>query len=166
MKRLLKLIIISLIFISCEKYEQPTTLTLSGTYTISKVVAKDNNDNLTIFLPSDTFINNVGNINDTIWRPLNRRDTIFVGETKWSFDYSKIYMKNVNNIWQKQYYYFTYWQTNYDYGYIEFNTENGMQVFKILDDGIESLTLQVSNEWNNGNTNYQILTLHLTRIGP
>ena len=148
------LIVLITILTSCEKYEQPSTLTLSGAYVIDRIVLNDSSNS--VLSSPDIFINN----NSTII------DTILLGSTKWAFDNSKFYMKYVNNRWQKTYYYFSYWQTNYDYGYIEIETENGGFVFKILDDGIESLILKTTGQWNNNISDYETLTIYLVRTGP
>lgn len=168
MKKLFLIVSILFVLTSCEKYEQPKFLTLSGEYIIDKVTYEK--------------IDNYTSYDDSIYQPgtvyINRgevfpMDTINVGITKWHFDYSVISMcpmptQTGQYIWNKQYFYNVInHNSNYDLGYLEFICEGRRRVFKILDDGLESMTLRSTGDWG-----YTVLgsdvqvTLYLTRVGP
>jgi hypothetical protein len=168
MKKILLLSLILFSLISCEKYEEPTLLSLSGEYVIDKVTFEKVDNAVTyddtVYLPGTTYIN-----------PLERfpMDTINVGFTKWHLDYSVISMCPIPTstgqyLWTKQYFYDVInHYSNYDLGYIEFNCEGSRRVFKIIDDQAESLTLRSTGQWGYAEIGPDIsLTLHLTRIGP
>lgn len=168
MKNLLFLLMLIVGLSSCEKYEQPTLLSLSGEYVIDKITFEKVDNAVTpddtIYLPGTVYIN-----------PLERfpMDTIEVGFTKWHFDYQIISMKPVNTmtgqyIWTKQYLYgIINHNSNYELGYIDFNCEGSRRIFKILDDQAESLTLRSSGQWGYSEVGPDVsITLHLTRIGP
>ena len=158
-----------LILCSCFKqYSQPKTLSLSGEYVITKVtlLSTENTSNTggTIFSPGSNYVNPYDS------QPM---DNIQVGFTRWHFDYSVISFYPIPNgdgttTWQRQYFYSIIGHNNvYDLGYIQFNINGSVRTFKILDDGLESLTLQTTGLWPYSNLGpNQIVTLHLTRIGP
>lgn len=168
MKRLIYILPLLFLLVSCEKYELPTSLSLSGEYVIDKITyshidnAVSNND--TVYLPGSTYVN-----------PLERfpMDNIQVGFTKWHLDYSIISMAPVltgtgATMWTKKYYYeITNHYSNYDLGYIDFNCEGSRRVFKIVDDQAESITLRSMGSWGYAQIGPDVsVTLHLTRIGP
>lgn len=159
------LLLVVLFFTSCEIYQEPTLLTLSGEYVVDKITTHSTkNSNDLIFYSGDTYLNPTNNF------PL---DSIKIGFTMWHFDYSIISFLpqqngNGRTVWKKQYYYSVINHNNiYNLGYIEFNVNGSKRIFKILDDGLESLTLRTTGPWpyNNLTTN-QHITIHLTRVGP
>ncbi len=168
MKKILLLFLVIITFNSCEVYQEPTSLSLSGEYVITKVtlLSSENTSNTggTIFSPGSHYVNTYDS------PPM---DDIQVGFTRWHFDYSVISFYpipngNGNTTWQRQYFYSVVGHNNiYDLGYIQFQINGSVRTFKILDDGFESLTLQTTGLWPYSNLGpNQIVTLHLTRIGP
>jgi hypothetical protein len=168
MRKLLLLLGVLFGIISCTKYEEPTSLSLSGEYVIDKVtlLSTENTTNSsgTIYGMGTHYINP----ND-----VSPMDVIQVGFTRWAFDYSIIYFYptqdgNGTTHWQRQYFYSVIGHHNiYDLGYIQFYVNGSVRTFKILDDGLESLTLQTTGLWPYANEGpNQIVTLHLTRVGP
>lgn len=168
MKKIMFLLLLIVGLTSCEKYEQPTLLSLSGEYIIDKITFEKVDNAVTpddtIYLPGTIYIN-----------PLERfpMDTIKVGFTKWHFDYQILSMKPVNTmtgqyIWTKQYLYnIINHNSNYELGYLDFNCEGSRRIFKILDDQAESITLRSTGQWGYAEVGPNIsITLHLTRIGP
>jgi hypothetical protein len=100
-------------------------------------------------------------------------DDIQVGFTRWHLDYSVISLYpiqqgNGTTHWQRQYFYSVIRNYNiYDLGYIQFYVNGSVRTFKILNDGLESITLQTTGLWPYSNMGpNQIVTLHLTRVGP
>lgn len=168
MKKTLLPLFLSMLFTSCEVYQQPTLLSLSGEYVIDRItsISTENTTttNGTIYTIGDNYVN----LNDS--PPM---DNIYLGFTRWHLDYSVIYFYPISNgdgttTWQRQYFYSVIGHNNiYDLGYIQFNINGSVRTFKILDDGLESLTLQTTGLWPYSNLGpNQIVTLHLTRIGP
>ena len=168
MRKLLLLLGVLLGITSCTVYEQPKLLSLSGEYVISKItiLSTENTTNSsgTIYSAGSHYVNP----NDIF--PL---DDIYVGFTRWAFDYSVIYFHPIQTTggtttWQRQYFYTVKGQNNdYDLGYIQFQINGSVRTFKILDDGLESLTLQTTGLWPNSSSgSNQIVTLQLTRVGP
>ena len=168
MKRFFYILPLLFLLVSCEKYELPTLLSLSGEYVIDKITysqidnAVSNND--IVYLPGDTYSN-----------PLERfpMDYIEVGFTKWHLDYSIISMSPIltgtgSTMWTKQYYYEVInHNSNYDFGYLDFNCEGSRRVFKIVDDQAESITLRSTGAWGYAQIGTNVsVTLHLTRVGP
>jgi hypothetical protein len=161
------LFVLSLSLFACEKYEQPSLLTLSGTYRIIKIETVSSNISISI-AGLDTFVNDDGINVDTVWKPLNSLDTIFLGRTLWMLDELKIYMLpvfdvNISNqpiLWNSISYYTTFGQTYYTSGYLQFTHISGKTIrFKILEDGEESIVFE--EQRNNGYVRY-----YLDRIGP
>jgi hypothetical protein len=168
MKKILLLLGVLLGLTSCTKYEEPTTLSLSGEYVIDKVtmLSTENTTNSsgTIYTMGSHYVNAYDIL------PM---DDIQVGFTRWAFDYSTIYLypnqTNTGTVqWQRQYFYNVIGHNNiYDLGYIQFYVNGSVRTFKILDDGLESLTLQTTGLWPYSSSGpNQIVTLHLTRVGP
>lgn len=165
-----KIILILLIVVnySCERYEQPTLLSLSGEYIIDAISIKSNNGFSTyhdsLYFPPSIYINR----NEDF--PM---DTIRVGKTIWHFDYSVISIcsnpnPNYINYWNfRNFYDVINHQSNYNLGYIRFYCNGEERIFRILEDGFESLTLESSPQWG-----FAILPpgatmiLYLRRIGP
>lgn len=148
-----------LVLSSCLKYEEPTLLSLNGEYVIDKIIYHTNKDEQ--FDIGETYIN-----------PLEvlPMDTIYVGETRWHFDYSVIsFSPKLNSdgttSWLEQCFYQISWHyTTYDLGYLEFTCRERRRVFKILEDNTESIVLRSTNGVFGNNSEY--LTLYLNRIGP
>ena len=168
MKKILLLFLVIITFNSCEVYQEPTSLSLSGEYVITKVtlLSTENttNNSGTYYNPGDNYVNTYDS------PPM---DNIQVGFTRWHLDYSVISfyplsLGNGTTQWQRQYFYSIIHHNNiYDLGYLQFQINGSVRTFKILDDGLESLTLQTTGLWPYSNLGpNQIVTLHLTRIGP
>lgn len=162
------IILIFLFLISCEVYQEPTSLSLSGEYVITKVtlLSTENttNDSGVIYNPGSHYINPYDIF------PI---DDIQVGFTRWHLDYSVIsffplQLGNGTTQWQRQYYYSIVGHNNiYDLGYLQFYVNGSVRTFRILDDGFENITLQTTGLWPYSNIGpNQIVTLYLTRIGP
>jgi hypothetical protein len=168
MKKLLLLLLVFLTLISCERYQEPSSLSLSGEYVIDKITMLNTENttstNGTIFDMGTHYVNPY----DVL--PM---DDIWVGFSRWHLDYSVISFYPVTDTngtthWQRQYFYSVIRNYNvYDLGYIQFYVNGSVRTFKILDDGLESLTLQTTGLWPYANEGpNQIVTLHLTRVGP
>lgn len=153
---------------SCIKYEEPKLLSLSGEYRVDKITYEkvDNSSSTTnyVYYPGDLYVN--PNDIDVI-------DTIQVGFFRLHMDYSMIRFKPTqtqsgSTFWAKEYYYYVQGQnTQYDLGYIVFDCDGTRRVWKIIDDGAESLVIRTSGQWENGNAGAnESVTIHLTRVGP
>jgi hypothetical protein len=157
-----------LVISSCEVYQEPKLLSLSGEYVVDKIT-KHSTDNSTssndiIYVPGDIYINP---------EDIFPTDSINVGFTRWHLDYSIISFfpyqnQNGQTIWQRQYYYdIVNHNSIYDLGYLKFQSNGSVRIFKILDDAAESITLRTSGLWPYSNIGpNQSVTIHLTRIGP
>ena len=168
MKRLILLFIVLCSINSCTVYQEPSSLSLSGEYIIDRVtlLSTENTTNTSgvIYSPGDNYVNQFDSF------PM---DNIYVGFTRWHLDYSVIRFFPIPNgdgttNWQRQYFYNVIRNENiYDLGYMQFKINGSVRTFKILDDGIESITLQTTGLWPYSNLGpNQIVTLHLSRIGP
>lgn len=166
----MKKIALLLLFVitSCEVYEQPSSLSLSGEYVVDRITkhSTDNstNSNELTFNPGDVYVNP-----DDIF-PM---DSINVGFTRWHLDYSVISFFPISNgsggtTWQRQYFYqVTNHNSIYDLGYIKFQVNGSVRIFKILEDSAESITLRTTGLWPYANLGAnQFATIHLTRVGP
>lgn len=151
---------------SCLKYQEPKLLSLSGEYIIEEIIVQDENFNNEIshYYNGDLFIN------ELVSFPI---DSINLGTTKWSFDYSSIYLNPFEYpdgtiSYTNQYYYRTFGQNYFDdLGYIDIFIDNNCLTFKIIDDGTESLQLRNKTEFYvNGVITKVNITYYLTRIGP
>ena len=166
MKKILISFISLIIMTSCVKYAQPPLLSLSGEYRIDKITYenRDNSSLNQVFYPGDLYVN------ESETKPI---DSISVGFTRLALDYSIIYFNPVDlpsggTTWSKKYTYYTHGQRSvYDYGYIVFNYDGTRRVWKILDDGVESLAIRTSGSYDSGsNTSGETTTMFLTRVGP
>ena len=168
MKKILLLLGILFTFNSCTVYQEPKLLSLSGEYIIDKVtvISTENTTNSggQIYNPGTHYVNNLDAF------PL---EDIYVGFTRWHLDYTIIsfYPISVGDgtvNWQRQYYYTVVNHENiYDLGYIKFNVNGSVRIFKILDDGVESLTLQSTGLWPYSSSGpNEVVMIHLSRIGP
>ena len=151
---------------SCVKYGEPVSLSLSGEYRIDKITYenRDNSNLNQVFYPGDLYVN------QSETKPL---DSIAVGFTRLALDYAVIYFDPVDDpstgstTWTKQYTYMVQGHNNvYDLGYISFNYEGTKRVWKIIDDGMESLVIRTSGSYDYGNnTSGETTTMFLTRVG-
>lgn len=168
MKKILLILFLSYFFNSCEVYQQPSLLSLSGEYVIDRITLQSTENTSApteiIYNPGDHYVNP----NDIF--PI---DDIYVGFTRWAFDYSVIYFFPIpdgsgGTSWQRQYFYDVINHNSiYDLGYIRFQVNGSVRIFKILSDGYESLTLRTTGLWPYANVgSNQLVTLQLTRIGP
>ena len=166
MKKILISFISLVIMTSCVKYAQPPLLSLSGEYRIDKITYenRDNSSLNQVFYPGDLYVN------ESETKPI---DSISVGFTRLALDYSIIYFNPVDlpsggTTWSKKYTYYTHGQRSvYDYGYIVFNYDGTRRVWKILDDGVESLAIRTSGSYDSGsNSSGETTTMFLTRVGP
>lgn len=166
MKKIFLIFTAFLLLTSCVKYAQPPLLSLSGEYRIDKITYenKDNSSINQVFYPGDLYVN------QSETKPL---DSISVGFTRLALDYSVIYFDPIDlssggTTWNKKYTYYTHGQrTVYDFGYIIFNYDGTRRVWKILDDGVESLVIRTSGSYDNGpNSSGETTTMFLTRVGP
>ena len=166
MKKILISFISLVLITSCVKYAQPPLLSLSGEYRIDKITYenRDNSGLNQVFYPGDLYVN------ESETKPI---DSISVGFTRLALDYSIIYFNPVDlpsggTTWSKKYTYYTHGQRSvYDYGYIVFNYDGTRRVWKILDDGVESLAIRTSGSYDFGsNSGGETTTMFLTRVGP
>ena len=166
MKKILISFISLVLITSCVKYAQPPLLSLSGEYRIDKITYenRDNSSLNQVFYPGDLYVN------ESETKPI---DSISVGFTRLALDYSIIYFNPVDlpsggTTWIKKYTYYTHGQRSvYDYGYIVFNYDGTRRVWKILDDGVESLAIRTSGSYDFGsNSSGETTTMFLTRVGP
>lgn len=167
MKKFIVLLFLILTFGSCVKYTQPKLLSLSGEYRIDKITYenRDNSSLNQVFYPGDLYVN------PSETKPL---DTISVGFTRLSLDYSTIYFDPIDNpisgstYWTKKFQYVVHGQNSaYDLGYIIFDYEGTRRIWKILDDGLESLVIRTSGSYDIGSgSGGETTTMFLTRIGP
>lgn len=166
MKKILISFISLVLITSCVKYAQPPLLSLSGEYRIDKITYenRDNSSLNQVFYPGDLYVN------ESETKPI---DSISVGFTRLALDYSIIYFNPVDlpsggTTWSKKYTYYTHGQRSvYDYGYIVFNYDGTRRVWKILDDGVESLAIRTSGSYDSGsNSSGETTTMFLTRVGP
>lgn len=167
MKKIISFLILSIISSSCVKYTQPKLLSLSGEYRVDKITYENrDNANLNlVFYPGDLYVNP---------SETNPLDSINVGFTRMALDYSTIYFKPIDNpvsgstFWTKQFQYVVHGQNSvYDLGYIIFDYDGTRRVWKIIDDGLESLVIRTSGSYDYGsNSSGETTTLFLTRVGP
>ena len=166
MKNYLLLVLSTFLISSCVKYVEPKSLSLSGEYRIDKITYESTGSdpiNL-VYYPGDLYVNP----SETL--PL---DSIKVGCTRISMDYSKIYMSPIDyptgtTVWTEEYYYFVHGQYGpYELGYIQFDYSGTRRTWKIIDDGLESLVIRTSGSYDYGNSGPQeSTTMFLTRVGP
>jgi hypothetical protein len=170
MKKILLLLFLSTLT-SCviqDPFVEPDHLSITGEYIIDRItyscIGNSINCGGTVLLPGDFYINPNENI------PM---DFIEVGFTRWHLDYSVISFNPTTLptgqvLWGDQFFYrIINYYSIYDLGYIDITMGGNRRLFKIVDDGLESLTLRTTGRWV-GNTYYsnESVTLHLTRVGP
>ena len=166
MKNILFIILSVFVLTSCIQYAQPKLLSLSGEYVIDKIVYedRDNDSSTSVFYPGDLYVN------PSETKPL---DSIKVGITKLALDYSVIYFDPTDNAngsttWGKKYTYIVHGNRSlYDLGYIVFDYDGTRRVWKIIDDGVESLVIRTSGSYDYGSSSSgESTTMYLTRVGP
>ena len=167
MKKIILILISILVLTSCVKYSEPKLLSLSGEYRIDKITYenRDNSNLNQVFYPGDLYVN------ERETKPL---DSIAVGFTRLALDYGTIYFDPIDNIstgsttWTKKYPYAVHGQNSvYDLGYIIFDYDGTRRVWKIIDDGTESLVIRTSGSYDSGsNSSGETTTMFLTRVGP
>jgi len=162
-------LLISLSLVSCYKYAEQTTPTLSGEYIIDKITLTQNesmgNPIDTVYYPGDVLIDS------TSLFPL---DLVEVGSTRWHFDYMQVAFSPTPTQWgtyewsEKYFYDLIPGWTIYYYGYVQLKLNGRVLTLKIIEDGIESLTFRTTGQWYNDEDELssKTLTLQLTRIGP
>jgi len=157
----------SLLFllVSCYKYEQPPLLSLSGEYKIDKLTYENSQTGESVVLyPGETFIN---------YGEIDVMDTINIGFTEIHMDYSVISFNPIVDSegikkWGTQVFYNTFGQRNTnDFGYLQFDYYGTTRVYKIIDDGAESLVLRSSGQYSGTDAAVkEEITYFLTRVGP
>jgi hypothetical protein len=152
-----------------DPFREPDRLSLSGEYVIDRITYSNIENSVnyghTILQPGSVYSNPNENL------PMNY---IEVGFTRWHLDYSVISfnpttLPSGQVMWGDQFFYrvINYYSI-YDLGYIDITMDGGgRRLFKIIDDGMESLTLRTTGRWIGSSYNpNESITLHLTRIGP
>jgi hypothetical protein len=166
MKNIILLITSIVLLSSCIKYAEPQLLSLSGEYRFDKITYENRDDQSQnqVFYPGDLYVNP---------SETNPLDSIFVGFTEMSMDYSVIYFDPTNNpngttTWGKKFTYYIQGHHNInDLGYIVFDYEGTRRIWKIIDDGQESLVIRTSGSYDSGaNSSGETTTMFLTRVGP
>jgi hypothetical protein len=166
MKNIFYILLSLFVLTSCVKYGEPVSLSLSGEYVIDKIVYedRDNDSSTTVFYPGDLYVN------PSETKPL---DSIKVGITKLALDYSVIYFDPTDTpsgttTWGKKYTYIVHGNRSlYELGYIVFDYDGTRRVWKIIDDGVESLVIRTSGSYDYGsNSSGEQTVMYLTRVGP
>lgn len=166
MKNIILLITSIVLLSSCIKYAEPQLLSLSGEYRFDKITYENRDDQSQnqVFYPGDLYVNP---------SETNPLDSIFVGFTEMSMDYSVIYFDPTNNpngttTWGKKFTYYIQGHHNInDLGYIVFDYDGTRRIWKIIDDGQESLVIRTSGSYDSGsNSSGETTTMFLTRVGP
>jgi len=70
--------------------------------------------------------------------------------------------------WNKKFTYYVQGHNSlYEYGYIVFDYDGTRRVWKIIDDGVESLVIRTSGSYDYGSSSSgESTTMYLTRVGP
>jgi hypothetical protein len=166
MKTILFILVSVLSLTSCIQYVEPKLLSLSGEYVIDKIVYedRDNDSSTVVFDPGDLYVN------PSETKPM---DSIKVGITKMALDYSMVYFDPTDNpngstAWGKKFTYTVHGNRSvYDLGYIVFDYDGTRRVWKIIDDGVESLVIRTSGSYDYGsNSSGEQTVMYLTRVGP
>jgi len=166
MKNIIFLITSIVLLSSCIKYAEPQLLSLSGEYRFDKITYENRDDQSQnqVFYPGDLYVNP---------SETNPLDSISVGFTEMSMDYSIIYFDPTNNpngttSWGKKFTYYIQGHHNInDLGYIVFDYDGTRRIWKIIDDGQESLVIRTSGSYDSGsNSSGETTTMFLTRVGP
>lgn len=166
MKHILVILLSVFTLTSCLQYAEPKLLSLSGEYVIDKIVYedRDNDSSTVVFYPGDLYVN------PSETKPL---DSIKVGITKLALDYSVIYFDPTDTpsgttTWGKKFTYTVHGNRSlYELGYIVFDYDGTRRVWKIIDDGVESLVIRTSGSYDYGsNSSGEQTVMYLTRVGP
>ena len=160
---------------SCLKYELPSEPKISGTWRIDKITYHRIEDKDTI----ETLIYNTGEFfiapNDST--PL---DTVKVGFTTFAMDYGTIYFNPHpaygGGVDYQNIYLHTISEVNKVHpGFMKFQTEKTQCVWKLMQSQLEGLEIQTRGQWKQDSwgfyglqtaTNYDVITMKLTRTGP
>ena len=160
---------------SCLKYELPSEPKLSGTWRIDKITYHRVEEKDTI----ETLTYHTGELytaaNDST--PLQN---VKVGFTYFAMDYASVYFTPKaaygGGVDYQDIYFHTVSEVNKVHpGYLKFQTEKTQCVWKILQSETEGLIIQTRGQWRQESigfyglqtaTNYDIITMKLTRIGP
>ena len=177
MKNIIILMLISCLFISCEKYGTGTTLSLSGKYvlTLLDVTSVDQNTSKdSLYRPGTVYKNK------SLPHPF---DSMVINRFYIHLTYSEIRMNLLGvtpegrDIWQygdspNEIFYRVYGNNTYNSGTLNFTyiakdkTPRTMN-FLIEQDGFESLQFKSSGTWIKSEYGEkQILTMVLSRVGP
>ena len=176
MKKAILLILITNLFISCEKYTVGTNLTLSGKYSLSllDVTSVDQNTSRdSLYRPGTTYINH------NLPHPF---DSLVINRFYMHFTYSEVRLNQIGvtqegrDIWQygsapNEIFYSIYSNNSYNNGTLQFSytARDGSyrtMTFIIEDDGLESLQLKSAGSWSKGKFGEkQVMTFVLTRVG-
>jgi hypothetical protein len=176
--RNLYLLFILFLFTSCEKFVLETSdITLSGKYVVSKLDITNVDQNQTgdsLYLVGTTYINK--SMSDPF-------DSIVINRFYLHFDYSTIRMNELGvsptgrDIWEygvspNEIFYRILGNNSYNNGFLQFDYVSSDKsvrtlTFLIEDDGFDSLQLKSAGAWFRGKMGEkQVMTLHLTRVGP
>jgi hypothetical protein len=167
--RIIIILLLVLSIISCEKYEQPKWMDLSGEYVIDRITTfnyeNSINPNNKTYYPGDIYLNNIDSY------PL---DSIAVGFKRWYLNNVQIFFEHYElPSGQKKWYSGSFYSVSTrfepsDLGYLNVEFDNGTKrVFKIVEEGLESLTLRTTGQWVSGpNGTATTMTIYLTKIGP
>lgn len=177
MKKTLLFLIISCLFISCEKYSTGTNLSLSGKYvlTLLDVTGSDRNTSEDSLYRSGSLYKNA-----TLPHPF---DSMVINKFFIHLTYSEIRMgllsttSDNRDVWQygehpNEIFYRVYNNNIYNNGTLNFtyttkDNQTKTMNFLIEQDGLESLQLRSSSSWiRNSFGDKQTLTLVFSRVGP
>ena len=180
MKRIITLpvLLLSLLFSSCEKYVAGTTVTLSGKYLINRITIKSVDQNTTgdsTYRSGDVYI-------DTSRVTPVPFDRIKVGYTFIHFGYDLINLRYVgvradgSDIWDTRYQtsYWIWGNNQWQSGYLQFSYTDVLKTnslhkytFQITEDKLESIELTSSGIWPSYKFGEKkVMIINLTRVGP
>lgn len=171
-------LVVSQLFIGCQKYVAGTTVTLSGKYVINRITLKSVDQNSTgdsTYRSGDVYI-------DTSRLTPIPFDRIRVGYTFIHFDYSLVNLRRIGvdtngrDLWDTRYQtsYWIWGNNQWQSGYLQFSYTDVIKTnarhkytFQITEDKLESIELTSSGIW----PSYQfgekkIMIINLIRVGP
>lgn len=172
------LTLVSLFFVSCEKYVAGTTVTLSGKYIINRITMKSVDQNTTTdstYRIGDVYI-------DTSRNAPVPFDRIRVGYTFLHFGYDLINLRYLgvsqtgSDLWDPRYQtsYWIWGNNQWQSGYLQFSYTDVLKTnarhtftFQVTEDKLESLELTSSGIWPSYKFGEKkIMIINLTRVGP